>query len=67
MECLDKSNRSFCVGVKKEVLVSSGAFGSPQILMRSGIGPTEELKTHGIDTLFNIPGVGKIYKTILIM
>ena len=59
VECLDKSNRSFCVGVKKEVLVSSGAFGSPQILMRSGIGPTEELKTHGIDTLFNIPGVGK--------
>ena len=27
--------------------------------MRSGIGPTEELKNHGIDTLFNIPGVGK--------
>ena len=59
VECLDKKNNSFQIGVKKEVVLSSGAFGSPQILMRSGIGPTEELKKHGIDTLFNIPGVGK--------
>ena len=43
----------------REVIVSSGAFGSPQILMRSGIGPAEELNRHGIDTIFNIPGVGK--------
>ncbi|MHA7130626.1 GMC family oxidoreductase [Algoriphagus namhaensis] len=44
---------------KKEVILSAGAFQSPQLLMLSGIGDTQELKNHGIEAKVNLPGVGK--------
>ncbi|KXN84005.1 Glucose dehydrogenase [FAD, quinone] [Leucoagaricus sp. SymC.cos] len=44
---------------KKEVVVSGGIVGSPQILMNSGIGKREELGALGIETLVNNPSVGK--------
>ncbi len=44
---------------KKEVLLSAGAFNSPQILMLSGIGDTEELNKHGIQVVHELAGVGK--------
>ena len=59
VDCFDKQKNKIHLKCHREVIVSSGAFGSPQILMRSGIGPAEELNRHGIDTVFNIPGVGK--------
>jgi len=43
---------------RKEVLVSGGAFNSPQILQLSGIGPAELLRQHGIDVVLDAPGVG---------
>ncbi|MDX1934984.1 MAG: GMC family oxidoreductase N-terminal domain-containing protein [Capsulimonadales bacterium] len=43
----------------KEVIVSAGAFFSPALLMRSGIGPAAELQKHGIDVLVDLPGVGQ--------
>lgn len=43
----------------KEVILSAGAIGSPHILMKSGIGPEEDLKRAGIKMLVNLPGVGK--------
>ncbi|CAI7626971.1 unnamed protein product [Penicillium glandicola] len=43
----------------EEVIISAGAFQSPQLLMVSGIGPPEQLKEHGIDILANRPGVGQ--------
>ena len=41
------------------VVISAGALASPKILMLSGVGPTDELKKHGIEVLSNVPGVGK--------
>ena len=47
------------VNARKEVLLSSGAFGSPAILLRSGIGPKEQLEAVGIPSLVDLKGVGK--------
>lgn len=47
------------VKVNKEVVVSGGAYCSPNILNRSGIGAEEELNKHGITTLVDLPAVGK--------
>ncbi len=47
------------VRARREVILSGGAFGSPQMLMLSGIGRAEELKRHGIDILHALPGVGQ--------
>jgi choline dehydrogenase len=43
---------------RKEILVSSGAYNSPQLLQLSGVGPAELLKGHGIDVVLDAPGVG---------
>ncbi|HML80791.1 MAG: GMC family oxidoreductase N-terminal domain-containing protein [Betaproteobacteria bacterium] len=42
----------------REVLVSAGAIGSPQILQLSGVGPAALLQQHGITPLIDLPGVG---------
>lgn len=47
------------IKARKEVILSAGAIGSPQILMLSGIGDPEELKPHGIDVHSALVGVGK--------
>jgi choline dehydrogenase len=43
---------------RKEILVSSGAYNSPQLLQLSGVGPAELLRKHGIDVVLDAPGVG---------
>lgn len=42
-----------------EVLVTSGAIGSPRLLLLSGIGPSESLESAGIDVVHELPGVGE--------
>ncbi len=59
VQCIDQEGKEFTVNASKEVLLSSGAFGSPQILLRSGVGPSEEITKHGIDHKIDLPGVGK--------
>ncbi len=44
---------------RKEVVLSAGAIGSPQILMLSGIGDPDELQPHGIKVQSALKGVGK--------
>lgn len=44
---------------RREVILSSGAFGSPQLLMLSGVGPVAELQRHGIKVVHASPGVGR--------
>lgn len=41
------------------VILSAGALGSPEILLRSGVGPRAELEQLGIKIVADIPGVGK--------
>lgn len=43
----------------KEIILSAGAFGSPQILLLSGIGAKDKLAPHGIPQLHDLPGVGE--------
>lgn len=45
--------------LKSEIILSSGAIGSPQLLMLSGIGPSDHLKVHGIEIVLDQPMVGK--------
>ena len=46
------------VNAKREVLLSGGAYNSPQLLLLSGIGPKEKLIPHGIDVQHELTGVG---------
>lgn len=44
---------------EREVLVSSGAIGSPKLLLQSGIGPADHLRSAGVKVLHDLPGVGE--------
>ena len=43
----------------REVILCSGAYGSPAILLRSGIGPAEQLRSLNINVVVDLPGVGE--------
>ena len=42
----------------REVIVTAGAIGSPKLLMQSGIGPADHLRTVGVKVVSDLPGVG---------
>lgn len=54
-----KDQQTLQVRAKREVILSGGAFGSPQLLMLSGIGPAAHLQQHGIAVQHELPGVGQ--------
>ena len=47
------------IRANREVLVTSGAIGSPRLLLLSGIGPADHLKSVGVDVVHDLPGVGQ--------
>ena len=47
------------IRAEREVLVSSGAIGSPKLLLQSGIGPADHLKSVGVEVRHDLPGVGE--------
>lgn len=47
------------LNARREVLLSAGAIVSPKILMQSGIGDANELKSKGTESVHDLPGVGK--------
>ncbi|WP_119167914.1 GMC family oxidoreductase [Algihabitans albus] len=55
----DRFGREQRVRAQGEIVLSSGAIGSPQILMLSGIGEGDVIASHGIAPLLDLPGVGK--------
>lgn len=46
------------VRVGRDLILSSGAIGSPRLLMLSGIGPAEHLHGAGVEVVHDLPGVG---------
>ncbi len=54
-----RSGRLERVRAEREVLLSGGVINSPQLLMLSGVGAPDELASHDISVLHELPGVGK--------
>jgi len=52
------NSNTFVLRARNEVIVSAGAFHSPQLLMVSGIGPRAQLEAHGISVIADRSGVG---------
>ena len=55
---LSVQNKHFEVKARREIVLSAGAFGSPHLLMLSGIGPAQQLRAHGIAVVADSPSVG---------
>jgi len=54
-----KGGQNITIKARKEVVLSAGTIGSPQIMMLSGIGPGQHLQDFGIDVLHQSDGVGQ--------
>ena len=59
VDIVSKDGKKSTVKAKKEIVISGGAYCTPGILMRSGIGPKDDLASLGIDCKVDSPGVGK--------
>jgi choline dehydrogenase len=47
------------VRINKEVILAGGAIGSPNVLLHSGIGPSDVLQSAGVPVIMALPGVGQ--------
>lgn len=54
-----RNGRRFQIRVRREIVLSAGAFNSPKLLMLSGVGPPDHLRAHGIEVVQDLPGVGR--------
>ena len=58
VKCISK-NKYFSLEANKEIILCGGAYGSPTLLMRSGIGDKDFLATRHIECLVDLKGVGE--------
>ncbi|KAG6861887.1 hypothetical protein C0995_010593 [Termitomyces sp. Mi166 len=59
VEFVQPQGSKWAISAHKELILSAGTIGSPQILMNSGIGDRDELEELGITTVHHLPAVGK--------
>lgn len=55
---VDRHGRREVIRARREVVMAAGAFGTPQLLMCSGVGPADHLQAKGIAVVHDAPGVG---------
>jgi choline dehydrogenase-like flavoprotein len=58
VEIIERDGAPKILRAEREVLIASGALGSPKLLLQSGIGPADHLKSVGVPVLHDLPGVG---------
>lgn len=56
---VDSEGLQYTLSAKREVILSAGAFQSPQLLMVSGVGPKATLEKHSIPIVSKLTGVGQ--------
>jgi predicted dehydrogenase (TIGR03970 family) len=56
-----RSEGKFSTIAADEIVLSAGAFESPRLLMRSGVGPAGDLRAVGLPVVHDIPGVGRTF------
>lgn len=54
-----QNGQTHTLRAEREVILSGGAFNSPQILLRSGVGNADELRRLGVPLVSHLPGVGE--------
>ncbi|CAP91933.1 hypothetical protein E8E15_010209 [Penicillium rubens] len=64
---LNSGRSDILVKAQQEVIVCSGVFGTPQLLMQSGIGPKDHLSAHKIPVVHDLPAVGANLTTHLLV
>ncbi|HXT09676.1 MAG TPA: GMC family oxidoreductase N-terminal domain-containing protein [Roseiarcus sp.] len=56
---LIEDGRPKLMRAEREILISSGAIGSPKLMLLSGLGPADELRALGLSVVADLPGVGR--------
>jgi choline dehydrogenase len=54
-----KDGQDHRLRAEREIVLSGGAYNTPQLLLLSGIGPADELRELGVEVVHDLPGVGR--------
>ena len=56
---IEQDGSPLTLTARREVILCGGSYGSPALLLRSGIGPMEHLKSAGVQPIHQLAGVGR--------
>jgi choline dehydrogenase len=59
-----RDGQRFFVPAAKEIILSGGVIGTPQVLLLSGLGPAAELAKHKIPLIRDLPAVGEYLQDV---